>query len=139
VTYASRTHSSAFLAAARALWPAAASGARVGDAIAPPDLTLPYAIAYPLGSAVFDGSLDVADLDSDAQPSWQVTSVGGTREQADLLRDKFRPLLGTYLTVAGRRVGPIRLDDEQAVQIDKSVTPHLFYAVDRFKAMSTPA
>jgi hypothetical protein len=139
VTYASRPHSSAFLAAARALWPNSVTGARVGDAIAPADTTLPYAIAYPLGSATFDGSLDTADLDGDAWPLWQITSVGGTREQAEFLRDKFRALLGTYLTVAGRRVGPIRLDDEQAVQIDKDVTPHLFYAVDRLRLYSTPS
>lgn len=132
--YDSRPHSDAFLDAVKALW------SRVGDAQAPADVTLPYCIVYPLGSATFDGSNLAADLDADAFPLYQVTSVGGTREQAEFMRDKVRDgLLGTSLTVSGRRVGPVRLEDEQSVQVDFQVTPHLLYAVDRMRVYSTPA
>lgn len=129
--YASRLHSDAFLAAVSAIWP------RVGDASAPADVTLPYAVVYPLDAA-FDGSM--SDLDADADPITQITYVGATREQAQWLRDKVRTdLLGQFLVVSGRRVGPVRIQAERPVLQDRDVTPHLMYAIDRYRAWSTPA
>jgi hypothetical protein len=134
VTFANRTHTSAVLAAVRAIHP------RAGDLDVPDDETLPYCIVYPLGAVQLDGSLEAGDEQNDVWPAWQVTSIGSTREQAEWLQDKVRAgLLGTYLTVAGRRVGPVRLDEAQAAQRDTDVTPYAYYAVDRFRLLSTPS
>lgn len=140
MTYAAGSHAAAFLAAVEAAYDL------VGDLVAPPHpavdadnrLIRPYAVVYPIGAAVFDGSLEVGDEQADAWPTYQVTSVGRDRTQAQWLQDKLRAaLLGTYLTVAGRRVGPVRLDDEQPAQLDTGVTPYRTYAVDRFRIYST--
>ena len=81
-----------------------------------------------------------ADLDADAWPTVQVTFVGDSREQVDSLRDDVRAaVLGTFLDVDGRRVGPVRLHDERPVERDDDVTPPLLYAIDRYRTYSTPA
>ena len=99
----------------------------------------PYAVLYPLGGAGYDGSLHAQDLDEDAWPTWQVTTVGVSPEQAEGVRDAIRAaVLGQTLTVASSRLGPVRLLDEQGVTIDHDVTPPLFYAIDRYRAYSTP-
>ncbi|MGZ4638676.1 MAG: hypothetical protein ACXV2J_06420 [Actinomycetes bacterium] len=132
--YAGRTHTAALLAAVEAAWP------RVSLVQVSGDRTLPYAVVYPLGSGLFDGSLTAGDEQADVWPLWQVTSVGAGAEQAEDLRDRIRAaLLGQYLLVDGRKVGPIRLEDEQPVQLDTDVTPHVQYAVDRFRVYSTPS
>lgn len=132
--YLASPHSNAMLALLTSAWD------RMGDATKPDDTTLPYAVMYPLGSSVFDGSHADGDLDSDAWPVTQVTYVGESRDQVDQVRDVVRAaVLGNYLTVAGRRVGPIRLDDERPIDRDDDVNPPLLYAIDRFKAYSTPA
>jgi hypothetical protein len=140
--YKGGPHNAAVLTALLAAWQL------VGDATAPDGLTYnsqqqlikPYCVVYPLGTSTFDGSLDNSDAQADAWPTSQVTSVGSTREQADFMRDTARAaLLGTYLTVAGRRVGPVRLVDEQPARPDYDVTPYLFYAVDRFRIYTTPS
>lgn len=137
-TYLAGVHNNAMLAAIRAAGHPAAP--RTGDSVRPDDRALPYAVMYPLGSSVFDGSHAAQDLDSDAWPVTQVTFVGESREQVDDLRDAVRAaVLGTYLTVAGRRVGPVRLHDERGVDKDDDTTPPLLFAVDRYRAYSTPA
>jgi hypothetical protein len=140
--YLGNPHNQAVLDLLRTAWPL------VGDCETPAGLTydsnhaliVAYLIVYPLGSPTFDGSLAPGDEQSIAWPSTQVTAVGRDRNQAGWLRDKARAvLLGSYLTAAGRRVGPMRLRDEQPVERDDDVTPHLFYAVDRYRAVSTTA
>jgi hypothetical protein len=142
VIYLGSPHTAAVLALIKTAW------ALVGDGVAPDGLTRdadgrliqPYVVLYPLGTPRFDGSLGPGDEQSDAWPAVQLTSVGSSREQAEWMRDKTRTaLLGQYLTVIGRRVGPLRLLDEQAVTRQDDVTPHLYFAVDRFRAFSTPS
>lgn len=133
--YLAQLHNDAMLAAVTA----AAAGFAVGDAVKPDGTALPYAVVYPLGSPTFDGSLAVSDLDDDAWPTTQVTFVGVSRQQVDGLRDRVRALLGTYVVVEGRRVGPIRLHDERPIERDDDVTPPLLYAVDRYRPFSTSA
>ncbi|MCW2498271.1 hypothetical protein, partial [Jatrophihabitans sp.] len=97
----------------------------------------PYAIAYPLDSATFDGS--IGDPQGDAWPVTQITSVGETREQASTLRDRLRDgLTGQHLTVDGRTVGPVRLDQAEPIRRDDDVRPPVFYAVDRYRTFNTP-
>ncbi len=139
--YLGSPHSAAFLSVLTA------TGEKVGDGTAPDGLTYDtegrlvraYAVVYVLGSAVFDGSVKAGEEQADAWPTIQVTSNGATRAQAEWLRDKLRAaLLNQQLQVTGRRVGPVLLLDEQGVRPDYDVTPHVFYAVDRFRAYSTP-
>jgi hypothetical protein len=140
--YPGSTHNAAFFAAVKAAWPL------TGDAQAPDGvgyddmgrLEQPYAVVYPQGTGQVDGSLDATDLDSDAWPSTQVTYVGRTRDQADSLRTLVRGrVLGTFLTVSGRQVGPVRLELERPIQADHKAPPVLFYAIDLYRAFNTPS
>lgn len=140
--FLSDPHATAFHAAVVALWPL------TGDAKVPTAdleydenglLRKPYAVVYPLDASEFDGSLAAADVQGDAWPLTQVTYVGASRSHADQVRDRIRTgLAGVYLTVAGRKVGPVRLEQQLPTRRDDTVTPALFYAVDIFRTYTTP-
>jgi hypothetical protein len=141
-----RAHTAAVLATLEAA--AAATIAEVGDAQQPAGASwqgqpghsqfVPYMVVYPLGGP-FDGTL--GDPDDDADLQWQVTCVGETREQTEWLADLcIGALVGKPLTVAGRAVQRVQLDDAAAgVRADDTVQPTVFIATPRFRALSTPA
>lgn len=141
-TYDPHAHNTAVHALVAAVWPLA------GDAAKPDGVEHdedggaidPYCVVYPLGSGEFDGSMAAADLQGDAWPVTQVTYVGRTRDHADQLRALGRAgVLGQAPVVTGRTVQPLQLDQELQVRRDDSVTPRLFYAIDRYRCYSTPA
>ena len=148
--YLAREHNDAVFAAVQAICEALSPVRYAGDSDVPSQVKdskgvvdpakMPYAVVYPLGSSSFDGSMALDDLDSDAFPTSQVTFVGASREQADWLRDQVRPqILGTYLTISDRKVGPVRLHAETPSDKDTTVTPYLFWCVDQYRAFSTPS
>lgn len=119
----------------------------VGDAVAPDDIEdasgfIPHLVLYPIVGGHLDGT--VANPDEDAALRFQVTAIGETREQAEWAADRARAaLLSTALTVTDRRVtrvyneftGGTTRDDETREDAGMS----LFYAVDRYVVLTTPA
>lgn len=142
-----RLHSNAMKAALVAAF--GATTTTVGDGEVPKSfgwsgvpgqsIFVPYVVLYPLG-AHFDGPIgDNADDDADLR--YQVTCVGETREQAEGVTDVvIAALVGQTLTVAGRSVSRITLDDAAGgVRPDVSVDPIVFMSTPRFSLYSTPA
>lgn len=127
----SRPLTTALLLALRAAHP------RVGDAAAPADTTLPYAVLYPFGSGRLNGP--VGDQHADADSTVQLTCVGSTREQTEALMDRLRPVLLGPLTVTGRRVMQAWIETSQPVRRDDDLTPPVFYAADQARYLTTPA
>lgn len=127
----SRPLTTALLAALRA------AHSRVGDAAAPSDLTLPYAVLYPFGVGPLSGP--VSDSHADADSTVQLTCIGSTREQAEWLADKLRPTALGPLTVTGRKVMQSLLETSQPVRRDDDVQPPLFVAVDQYRFLTTPS
>lgn len=125
-----REHTDAVIAALQA------AGLSVGDAVAPED-TPPYVVVY----RVFDGrSGTLGAPDDDAAITYQITCVGGSRQQAEWLADEVAEKLATGLTVTGRSVPRIAPEDGSgAVFRDDDVTPPVFYCTPRFRVLSTTA
>lgn len=138
-TYDPRTHTNAIIAAIKALGVTVGDGGGDQDGPLQKDLTAPYAVVYTL-PATLDGSMAVDDLDGDAWPTVQVTFVGQGREQAQWLQAKVRDgLLGSVLVVDGRTCGPIRLHAERTPGRDTTVTPYIWWAIDQYRYLSSPA
>lgn len=131
----SRPLTNALLQALRAAHPA------VGDARGTDDdglaLPLPYAVLYPAGPGRLDGPL--GDQHADADSLAQLTCVGGTRDSAEWLADKLRPVLLGPLTIAGRRLMQSWIETSQPIRRDDDVTPPLFLAVEQARYLTTPA
>lgn len=125
----SREHTDAVIARLTA-----ATGKNIGDGEAPPTVTLPYSVVFPLPDTGIDGSL--ADWGEIVFLSYQVTSVAGTREQAEWMRDQCHAALaGQQLTVTDRETivsgwsfGPLERDEE--------TEPRLFYAIATYTLRS---
>lgn len=97
-----------------------------------------YAVVYPGLTGPTDGPVSATSWD--AVQGWQVTYVGKSADQADAIRDRGRlALLGRVLTVTGRATEPVDLSDSTNVSRDADVQPPLFYAVDRYRARTTPS
>lgn len=127
----SRAETNALLAALRAVH------SRIGDAVAPDDATLPYAVLYPSGSGSLSGS--VADPYSDGVTTHQLTCVGLTRDSAQALADRLRPVVMGPLTISGRKLLHRSVESSQPARRDDSSKPPLFYAVDTFALTTTPS
>lgn len=97
-----------------------------------------YAVVYPGLTGPTDGPVSATSWD--AVQGWQVTYVGKSAEQADNMRDRGREaLLGRVLAVTGRATEPVDLSDSTNVTRDDDVSPALYFAVDRYRARTTPA
>ncbi len=140
-TYQADPHTLAFYARVKGIWTLTGDGT-VPDADLEYDrdglLLTPYAVVYPGPTEQIGGS--AADMASDAWPVTQVTCVGGTRHQADRLRDRLRTgVVGARLTIAERSTDPISLLQELPTRRDDTVRPPLFYAIDLYQTFNTPA
>jgi hypothetical protein len=111
-------------------------GLTVGDAVAPEDVGPPYVVVYPIAGGSLSGSL--ANPDEDGALVFQVTCVGASREQAEWLADKAMALLDGF-SVTGRSIARVSLDLHGGIQRDDAQTPPVFYALPRFRVMTTPA
>lgn len=99
---------------------------------------VPYMVVYPLPASI-DGHLAAAD--DQASLTWQITCVGATRSQAEVVADyALAALVGQTLAVTGRDIPRVVLDDAAGgVRPDETVQPTVFIATPRFRAWSTPA
>jgi hypothetical protein len=106
--------------------------------------SVPYVVVY-AGSTVTSGT--VGDLYADAESEVQVTSVGGSSEQAEWANDRvFEALIGAALQpppgrrwlVPGAPVGHV-LTRPVERDLDFGEGAPLFYVVSIFSLLSTPA
>jgi len=135
-----REHNAAVVAFLRAQTLIAGAQARIGDAQRPAVTTTPYAIVYPVDSGTFAGP--IADPQADAYPASQVTCVGVDRNEAEGLADSIRTALLTARTLAipGRALlGPVEQELSRFAQPDDSGPQTLYFAVDIYRARTTPA
>lgn len=92
----------------------------------------PYAVLYPLTDLDGGGALD--DGLQWAMRHFQVTVVGGSREQAEWGQMKAREtLMGWSPSVSGLSCGKVELDDPTGVDRDDDVAPPLFFTTDRYR------
>ncbi len=115
----------------------------VGDGVAP-DCDKPYIVVSSVSSQRYSGPL--SDGEADSNDRIQFSSVGETREQADLVRDSVRAALTTstldaeFVTAtANRRVLELILDIPRGIQRDDRGLPNpIFLAVDQYMISTTP-
>lgn len=102
----------------------------------------PYAVLWGLPGGSTGGTL--ANPDEDAQTLYQVTCVGSTREQAELLGDRARVALTTPGAVVitdeddTRTIQAVRLDQLGGCRRDDDIQPVLWFTGDRYRVLSTP-
>lgn len=90
-----------------------------------------YVILWPIPGGVLDGSLGAPD--SDAVTDYQVTAVGATREQAEVVADLVRTdLVRAELDIDDRGVISVTCDEFGGAVPDRSVEPPVFMVADRY-------
>lgn len=116
----------------------------VGDGVAPRDadeseIDPPYVVLYSLPGGQFDGPLN--DSQADVTLVYQITSVGLTRQQAQVAIDVCRVLMKrNNVTVPNRRVRDLRhLTPNSGVIRDDDLPNPLFYGYDRYELDTTPS
>lgn len=92
---------------------------------------VPYAVLWPIPGGTLDGSL--GQPDSDAVTDYQVTAVGATREQAEVVADLVRAgLVRAQLDIDDRGVISVTCDEFGGAVPDRSVEPPVFMVADRY-------
>jgi len=95
----------------------------------------PYAIVWPIPGGTLDGSLGAPD--TDAETLYQVTSVGATRQQAEVVGDRVREaLVAAELDIDGRGLIRVRCEELGGATVDRSVEPPVFMVPDRFAVVT---
>ncbi len=113
-------------------------GFGVGDGRAPDPSTLPYSVVYSLDAVSRSGPMN--DGQADVVHTQQVTVVGETQEQTQKLLDKVRVRMrDETLTISGREVSLVEVDEGDGVERDGREQPPLFYAIDVYMITTTPA
>lgn len=113
------------------------NGYEIGDAEAPPDDSLPYAVLYPLDDTLRDG--DYVDTQRTSWYEFQITVVGETREQSGGFADELRALLlAANLTPAGFSMYPFKKVVDTATERDDDVKPSVFYTIVIVTAFTAP-
>lgn len=100
----------------------------------------PYVVVYPLVGGSTSGT--IAAPDADATPLYQLTSVGGTRAQAEWAADKARTVMlstSWWGDADGRKVIQVRVDMLGGARRDDLDQPPLWYSPDRYGVYTTPA
>lgn len=108
----------------------------IGRVEAPADVTLPYAVIYPLVEAddpELNGTL--ADAHETTVFEWQVTSVGGTAEQAEWMQQKVRSALLGWSPTGD--FGVVEKSGGQGTRRDDGTQPAQFFAVDTFMVFAS--
>lgn len=116
----------------------------VGDGVAPrnvdkSEIDPPFATLYPLIGGTFDGPL--SDSQADISLMYQVTAVGQTRQQAQVILDIIRAVFKREnLTITNRVVRDIRLASPYSGTVrDDDLPVPLFYGYDRYEVDTTPS
>lgn len=124
-----------------------ATGIAVGDGHVPDDVGWQEApggskfVAYLTVHAIPGGSVDgpIDRPDDDSAWIWQVTAVGGNREQCDWAGDTARvALLDTPLTIAGRSACRLTIDTPDGAHRDDTVQPRVWMSAERYALITTP-
>lgn len=111
------------------------TGKNIGEAQAPANVTVPYAVVYPQDETDLESTL--ADPHDLTQFEWLVTCVGDTADQVLWMLQKVRvALLGWQPAPAGETCGFVMRDGGQGVLRDDSVQPPKFTATDRFNVLA---
>lgn len=112
-------------------------GRPVGDAVRPPGGEPPYMFVTPFGGTRA-GPVD--DPDADASLTWQITCVGRDRTGAEWLADQAAEVMQTFpFAISGRAVVRRESLSDQPTQVDRDVTPPLFYSTPIWRLTTTPA
>lgn len=112
------------------------TGKQIGQAVAPADVTTPYAVLYPGFDLGGEGGL--SDPTQVNVWGFQVTGVGKTMDETTWMQHKIRvALLGWLPTVAGLGTTQIDLENGSGILRDDDVMPALFYSTDRFRMFSS--
>jgi hypothetical protein len=100
---------------------------------------IPYVIVYPLSGGIFDGPLGCPS--DDASLIWQITCVGGDRQQCELTVDRVNALIVEQpLTVTGRHISRVWADMAGGgARRDDEVQPPVFIATPRYRIESSPS
>ena len=116
----------------------------IGDGVAPresdkTEMKAPYAVLYSLPGGDFDGP--ISDSQADVSLMYQVTSVGETRQQAQVIQDIIRVVFKREnLTIINRVVRDIRLTSPNSgIMRDDDLPNPLFYGHDRYEVDTTPS
>ncbi len=116
----------------------------IGDGVAPrqvdkTEMEAPYAVLYSLLGGDFDGP--ISDNQADVSLLYQVTAVGKTRQQAQVVADIIRAVFKREnLTIINRVVRDIRLTTPNSgVVRDDDLPNPLFYSYDRYEVDTTPS
>lgn len=116
----------------------------VGDGVAPrnPDkseMDPPYVVLYSLPGGQFDGPL--SDSQADVTLIYQITSVGRSRQQAQVAIDVCRVLMKKgNVTVLNRKVRDLKhLTPNSGTMRDDDLPNPLFYGYDRYELDTTPS
>jgi len=116
----------------------------IGDGVAPrevdkTEMKAPYAVLYCLPGGDFDGP--ISDTQADISFIYQVTAVGDTRQQAQVVQDIIRAVFKREnLSIINRVVRDIRLTTPNSgVVRDDDLPNPLFYCYDRYEVDTTPS
>ena len=118
----------------------ASLGVSVGDGRAPAGASpaFPYIVVYPLDSPERSGPM--SDGQADVDHNIQLTTVGVTQEQCQLLLDDGRARMrDDTLTVPSRIVHLVEVEAGAGVERDDDESPPLFYCVDIYSILTGPA
>lgn len=98
-----------------------------------------YLVLYPLGLTRNGPDAPLADMGTDPQLLYQVTSVGSDRRSAEAAADLAAAALlsGVDLGVSGASTIRVWQETSAGVTRDEDVNPPLFYAVDRYRIDTT--
>ncbi len=116
----------------------------IGDGVAPrtvdkEEIDPPYAVLHAITGGSFDGPLN--DTQADVVLNYQITGVGTTRQQAQVIIDISRGLMQREnITITGRYVRDLRhMTPNSGVIRDDDLPNPLFYGYDRYQLDTTPA
>lgn len=110
------------------------TGKKIGRVEAPSDKTLPYAVVYPLDDTGDPDNGTLGDAHASAVFEFQVTSIGGTAEQAEWMAHKVRVALVGWSPTGD--FGVVEKSGGDGTRRDDGTQPALFRAVDRFSVFA---
>lgn len=98
---------------------------------------IPYVVVHPVPGGGLDGSL--GDPHADAEVVVQLTCVGASRAQCELVADRARTAtVGTHPVLDGAAVTLISIDTLAGARRDDTVEPAVWISTDRIRVHVTP-
>ena len=96
-----------------------------------------YVVVHPVSGGVLDGTIDAPNIDAD--PLYQLSTFGATREQCENIADLCRAEMVTKaaLTVAGRSVLQVDQDMLDGARRDDDIQPATWMGVGRYRIFTT--